>query len=128
MSDVSDRVVFIPNLSVDAVRDLSALYTSALCYIQPSLYEGFGLPVLEAMQCKTPVVSSNTPALLEITSNVALNADPVAEKLAEQVQVVLNWSQQTRKAAVQKAYDWSQNYSWDKVAKETAEIYFKSLE
>lgn len=123
MSDVYSRVHFVSTVGVDAVQDIGGLYTGAVCYVQPSLYEGFGLPVLEAMQAKTPVVSSNTPALLEIGENFALFADPTAEELAEQVGIIYDWSQKKRNEFINAAFNWSQTFSWKKTAEMTVKVY-----
>ena len=98
-----------------------------LLYIQPSLYEGFGLPVLEAMQCRTPVVCSETSSLLEVGGENVVFAQPNAEDFAEKVLDVLNWSKTRREKWVREAYKWSQSFSWQKTAKETAEVYRKVL-
>jgi glycosyltransferase involved in cell wall biosynthesis len=70
---VTERVQFV-GLVPDA--ELPSLYRSAAALVFASLYEGFGLPVLEAMACGTPVVTSNTGALAEISGNAALLVDP----------------------------------------------------
>jgi glycosyltransferase involved in cell wall biosynthesis len=57
-------------------RELPALYSGALAFVMPSLYEGFGLPVLEAMSCGTPVVASNAAALPEVVGQAGLLIDP----------------------------------------------------
>lgn len=123
MSDVESRVHFLTNILVEAVDELAAIYTGALCYLQPSLYEGFGLPILEAMQCKTPVVSSNTPALLEIGNETALFAEPTAEAFAAQVDTVMSWSKNKREDHIKKAFTWSQRFTWRKTAENTLEVY-----
>lgn len=123
MSDVSKRIHFLTSIGQNDMIELSALYSGALCYLQPSLYEGFGLPLLEAMQCKTPVVSSNTPALLEISSEVTLISPPTGEDFANKVLEIYNWSKKKRTDFIKKAYDWSQTFSWQTTAKKTAEIY-----
>jgi glycosyltransferase involved in cell wall biosynthesis len=70
---VGDRVVF-PGYVADTV--LPALYGAADCFVFPSLYEGFGLPVLEAMACGTPVACSGTTALPEVADGAAALFDP----------------------------------------------------
>jgi len=57
-------------------KDLVGIYNLATVYCQPSFYEGFGLPVLEAMSCGTPVVAANTSSLPEISSEAAIMVDP----------------------------------------------------
>lgn len=63
---IEDRVKFLGRLSED---ELASTYKGALCLLFPSLYEGFGLPVIEAMACGTPVITSNTTSLKEIAEN-----------------------------------------------------------
>ena len=58
------------------VEDLPALYSGACCFVLPSLYEGFGLPVLEAMSCGTPVITTNVSSLPEVAGDAALLVDP----------------------------------------------------
>src|SRR5258708_29603366 len=58
--------------SVESIADLVALYSGARVYVQPSLYEGFGLPIIEAMRCKVPVVSSCGGSLAEVVSDAGL--------------------------------------------------------
>jgi glycosyltransferase involved in cell wall biosynthesis len=57
-------------------EDLAPLYSGAEAFVYPSFYEGFGLPVLEAMCCGTPVITSQAPALTELTAGSALAVDP----------------------------------------------------
>lgn len=71
---LADRVIF-PGFIADA--DLPALYTQAVAFVYPSLYEGFGLPVLEAMACGTPVVCSMASSLPEVAGEAALLVDPL---------------------------------------------------
>ena len=72
--DLSGSVLFTGPIDD---RDLPALYTGATLFVFPSLYEGFGLPVLEAMACGTPVACSRTDALAEVAGDVATLFDPV---------------------------------------------------
>ncbi|MDX1523047.1 MAG: glycosyltransferase, partial [Anaerolineae bacterium] len=71
--NLEDRVIF-PGYVVDS--DLPALYSAADLFVYPSLYEGFGLPILEAMACGTPVVAANRAALPEVTGEAGLLVDP----------------------------------------------------
>jgi glycosyltransferase involved in cell wall biosynthesis len=73
--NLQDRVVFTEFVADD---DLPALYAGAMLFVYPSLYEGFGLPVIEAMACGTPVVCSNTSSLPEVAGDAALYFDPRA--------------------------------------------------
>jgi glycosyltransferase involved in cell wall biosynthesis len=123
MSNVADRVTFVSDVNTTDAKDLAAIYSGATAYVQPSLYEGFGLPVLEAMQCRTPVVCSNTSSLPEIAGDQAVMVEPAAEDLAAGVSQILEWSDHKRQLTVRQAYAWSQKFSWQKTAKETYKIY-----
>ena len=85
---LQDRVVF-PGFVADA--DLPALYSLAAAFAYPSLYEGFGLPVLEALACGTPVVCSNASSLPEVAGDAALLVDPLSvDNLTAALQRILN--------------------------------------
>ncbi len=71
---LESRVVFTGYVAAD---DLPVLYSGALAFVFPSLYEGFGMPVLEAMACGAPVVASNTSSLPEVAGDAALLVDPM---------------------------------------------------
>jgi glycosyltransferase involved in cell wall biosynthesis len=128
MSEVADRVTFLPEILGNANQELSAIYTGARAYVQPSLYEGFGLPVLEAMQCKTPVVCAKNSSLLEVGGDHAFYAKPEAESMAEAVEAVLELDTAQRHDWVNQAYEWSQTFSWQKTAKNTLKVYQQILE
>ncbi len=82
------RVQFV-GVVLDA--NLPSLYRSAEALVFPSLYEGFGLPVLEAMACGTPVVTANTTALPEVAGEAALQVDPTSvEQIAEAIERIVN--------------------------------------
>lgn len=123
MSDVVNRVKFITGLGSDANQELSAIYAAAAVYVQPSLYEGFGLPVLEAMQCRTPVIATQNSSLIEVGGEGAVFCQPEAESIAAQVETVLSWSKNKRSLWVKNAYNWSQKFSWQKTAQQTFKIY-----
>jgi glycosyltransferase involved in cell wall biosynthesis len=127
MSDVTNRVHFITTIEAHQQSELAAIYNGATAYIQPSLYEGFGLPVLEAMQCYTPVVAAATSSLIEVAGKHALFAAPTAEDLAQQVEKILEWSDSARKTHCRAAAKWAQTFSWSRVANETLQVYHNAL-
>lgn len=123
LSNVTGRVHFLTDILVDATDELSALYSGAIAYIQPSLYEGFGLPVLEAMKCKVPVISSNTSSLPEVTGEHALLIEPVAEAFAAAVLEIRKWSVSKRDKWVSSASAWQRSFTWKKTAEATKNVY-----
>lgn len=127
MSNVRDRVRFLTQITGDANQDLSAIYAGARVYVQPSLYEGFGLPILEAMQCRTPVVCTRTSSLIEVGGSHVVFADPQAESLAKEISTVFEWSKNKTELFTRQAFKWSQNFSWEKTAQETVNVYKQVL-
>lgn len=127
LSDVSSRVHYITELGVEAADSLSAIYSGAVAYVQPSLYEGFGLPVLEAMQAKCPVVASNNSSLVEVSGEHAILVPAEAEGFAEGVSTILGWTKTHRQEVIKAAYTWSQQFTWTKVADETVAVYRRVL-
>jgi glycosyltransferase involved in cell wall biosynthesis len=127
LSDVTHRVKFITTIEANATQTLSALYSGAVAYVQPSLYEGFGLPVIEAMQAKCPVVATDTSSLTEITHGHAILVQPEAEQFAEAVKTISSWSKTHRQEVIRDAFRWSEHYTWQRVAQETRDVYAKVL-
>jgi glycosyltransferase involved in cell wall biosynthesis len=116
---LADRVVltgYVPD------ADLPGLLSGALAFVYPSLHEGFGLPVLEAMACDTPVVCSNVSSLPEVAGDAALMVDPFdVESLAEALhQIVLD--QGLRHTLVERGRQQVQLFSWHRCARETLRI------
>jgi glycosyltransferase involved in cell wall biosynthesis len=108
---------YIPN------RDLPSLYAGAFAYLYPSLRESFGLPLLEAMACGTPVISSNTSAIPEIAGDAALLINPANEKeMADQL-IRLEEDPLIYQEQVEKGYIRSASFSWEKTAEELLSIY-----
>jgi len=123
LSNVTTRVRFITNvLPADSVS-LSAIYTGAIAYVQPSLSEGFGLPVLEAMICQTPVIAANTSALVEVVGEAGILVEPEAEDFAAAVTQVIGWSKAKRQTQLEKASKHAATFSWAKTAEATAKVY-----
>jgi glycosyltransferase involved in cell wall biosynthesis len=103
--------------------DLVTLYNLASVYVQPAFYEGFGLPVLEAFSCGTPVVISRTNALVEIAADAALVADPHSpEDMAKKIQL-LKGNSKLRNQLVEKGLKRAREFSWRKTAKKNILLY-----
>lgn len=103
--------------------DLPALYTGAACLLMPSLYEGFGIPVLEAMACAAPVVCSKASSLPEVGGSAARYIEPLtSEGLFETVRPILtdpNAAGQMRSSGLRQAA----RFRWKKAAMETVDVY-----
>jgi glycosyltransferase involved in cell wall biosynthesis len=107
--------------------DLPALYAGALLFVFPSLYEGFGLPVLEAMACGTPVVCSNSSSLPEVAGDAALTVDPLdTERLASAIGQALD-DECLREDLRAKGLRQAGSYSWPRTARLTIETYRRTL-
>jgi len=103
--------------------DLPALYSGATLFVFPSLYEGFGLPVLEAMACGRPVVCSNTSSLPEIVDEAALTFDPLdVTEMAAKIEKALG-NESLREEMKEKSLQQAAKFSWERTARETLEIY-----
>jgi glycosyltransferase involved in cell wall biosynthesis len=105
------------------VEDLPAIYNLGEFFVFPSLYEGFGLPVVEAMACGTPVITANTSSLAEIAAGAAETVDPRnVDALAEAI-VALASDADRRRAVRQRCLDRAQQFSWSRTAKEMLALY-----
>ena len=108
-------------------RFLSYLYKNATAFIYPSLYEGFGMPILEAMNLNCPVISSNTSSMPEVYGNAALAFDPTKkDELADCLKAIV-FDTDLRKNLIDKGKARASLFSWDKCARETKSIYSKLL-
>ncbi len=104
-------------------NDLPALYAAASVFVFPSLYEGFGLPVLEAMACGTPVICSNTSSLPEVAENAALLVDPAdTATLAEALHRVLS-NDDLRAMLRSRGLEQAAQFSWERTAAATLALY-----
>ncbi|HCC08689.1 TPA: hypothetical protein DEP81_01765 [Candidatus Woesebacteria bacterium] len=107
-------------------EDLSALYRLATLYVQPSLYEGFGLPLLEAMTAGCLIASSNSSSLPEIYHENAITFNP--RKLASMEKAIkkaLNLSPKAKQNQIEEAKAKANTFSWSKTAKATVDVYNK---
>jgi glycosyltransferase involved in cell wall biosynthesis len=119
------EVIFPGYVSQD---DLPALLSGARLFAFPSLYEGFGLPVLEAMACGTPVLCSNVSALPEVAGNAALLVDPLdVESMAEAMNCLLQ-DEGLRAQLTERGLRQVRQFSWDRCARETLAVLEDALQ
>ncbi len=117
---LSSDVLFLGRVPIE---DLLHLYNAAQLLVQPSFYEGFGLPPLEAMACGTPVVISNVSSLPEVVGDAGLLVDPEnASEIAVAIWRILN-DEALRAELVAKGLKRAQCFSWEKTARQTLELY-----
>jgi glycosyltransferase involved in cell wall biosynthesis len=117
------NLVSFPGYIAD--EDLPTLYSLADLFVFPSLYEGFGLPVLEAMACGTPVVTSAVSSLPEVAGDAALLVDPLdTQALAEAMRRALD-DTRLRSEMVQKGLEQARRFTWAVSARQLMEIYHR---
>ena len=114
-----DRVKILGFVSKE---ELAVIYNLATVYVQPSFYEGFGLPVLEAMACGTPVIAANTASLPEICNQSALMIKP--GQLTEAIKKLIN-NDKLRKQLSEKGIQQAKKFSWQKTVQATIKVYEK---
>ena len=104
-------------------EDLPEIYNLASLFVFPSLYEGFGLPILEAMACGCPVVCSNTSSLPEVAGDAAILVDPTnVEEIADGIQRVL-LDQALMSSLTNKGFQQASHFSWERAARETLRVF-----
>ncbi|MBK9707206.1 MAG: glycosyltransferase family 4 protein [Acidobacteria bacterium] len=103
--------------------DLPALYSSAEAFIYPSLYEGFGLPPLEAMACGTPVITSNSSSLPEVVGKAGLMHDPEDHLALTRSIVEILSDKDSREHFIRAGLEQASRFSWDRAARETQAVY-----
>ncbi|MCB9420619.1 MAG: glycosyltransferase family 4 protein [Ardenticatenaceae bacterium] len=103
--------------------DLPALYSGADLLAMPSLYEGFGLPLLEAMACGVPVLSSNASSLPEVVGETAVTLPPHAQEAWSQTLLDLLANPNARQQMVAEGFRQSRQFTWEKSARQLLEIY-----
>jgi len=112
------------------INDISMkiLYKNAQAFVFPSLYEGFGLPILEAFSCGCPAILSNSSSLPEVGGDAAIYFDPVDEEsLIYAVETVL-FNEKYRQELIRKGYERLKQFSWEKGAVATKNVYYSLVE
>jgi glycosyltransferase involved in cell wall biosynthesis len=107
--------------------DLSPLYSGALAFAYLSLYEGFGLPPLEAMQCGVPVIASNTSSFPEVVGDAGVLVNPTdLDRLCEAINTIYH-SSSVRESMTRRSLARARRFSWDKCARDTLDTYKMAL-
>lgn len=116
---VEKRVAFMGRVSEE---DLPGLYRGALALVFPSLYEGFGLPVIEAMACGTPVITSNTTSLPEVAGDAAILVDPLSvEQITTGIERLCT-NLELREILSKRGIVQAKKFSWDTVVNNVEEV------
>lgn len=119
----------IKTLGLVPQEDLPALYSGASCFVYPSFYEGFGLPVLEAMSCACPVVTTNRGSLPEITADSAQMVDPDSpEDIAAGIKRILKLSPSQRRQVVINCVKQAGRFNWSETARQVLSVYREVVE
>lgn len=106
---------------------LARLVASAEALVYPSLFEGFGIPIVEAMQAETPVITSNCSSMVEVAADAALLVDPTAvDSIAEALQIIENGSQSTQ--LIRKGLLRATEFSWQRSADQMWKAMIKTIE
>lgn len=118
---VRDRVRFVGFVTDE---DLRALYSSCSAFVYPSIYEGFGLPPLEAMACGAPVIASGVPSIKESVARVISATDSTG---LARVMIELLTDEQARQSLSSRGREYAQEFSWQRTAKLTRAVYAQAL-
>lgn len=121
---VEKRVLFLGYIPDEL---LPALYNAADIFIYPSLYEGFGLPVLEAMACGTPVIASKISSLSEVVGEAGMLVEPLDTDVIASAMLFLARNPEEKRRLVRKGFERAKNFSWEKTAQETLKVYEEAL-
>lgn len=103
--------------------DLPAMYNIAKFFLYPSLRESFGIPQLEAMKCGTPVITSNTSSMPEVSGGAAMITDPFKPESITEAMLKLSADEELQKDLIEKGYKNANKFSWDAMAEHVLRLY-----
>ena len=104
-------------------EDMPAIYNLAGLCVYPSLYEGFGLPILEAMSCGCPVIASKTSSMPEVAGDAAILVNPYEEKEISDAMYKVLTNDKLKRSLIKKGLKRVKKFSWEKTAEKTLEIF-----
>jgi glycosyltransferase involved in cell wall biosynthesis len=117
---LAESVIFLGYIEES---ELPPLYRNAICFLFPSIYEGFGIPILEAMACEVPVITSNLSSMPEIAGNAALTVDPYNVNEITDAMIKITSDSILRQQLIQNGLKRVRDFSWKRAAEETLKVY-----
>lgn len=120
--NLENKITFLESVKTN---ELPAIYSQAKMFVYPSLYEGFGLPPLEAMSCKCPVITSNNSSLPEVVENAAILINPNNTIQLQKAMESLISNKRLRTKLIKAGLKQSKKFSWKETARTTLNIYQK---
>ena len=123
-TEVRDRIIITGYV---ANEHLAPLYTDALLFVYPTFYEGFGLPPLEAMQCGTPVITSNTSSLPEVVGNAGIMVSPTDLDALCNAMLSIYKNPSLREQMIKCSLERAKHFSWERCVQQTVNAYKASL-
>lgn len=118
--NIANYVHFISFVEVEL---MPYIYNGAMIFVYPSLYEGFGLPPLEAMACGIPTIASSTTSMPEILKDAVLYINPYSEENMAEKMLMLIYNENLKKELSYKGYNLAISYSWERTISKTMDIY-----
>lgn len=122
--EAANNVYFLGSIEQE---DLVTLYSFAELFVFPSMYEGFGLPVLEAMACGAPVAASNTSSIPEVAGDAAFLFDPRDQEDMKRIILGILGSRETKEELKQKGLERAKLFTWESTLRQTMEVYKETL-
>ncbi len=123
-TDIKKRIYITGHVSD---HDLKAIYNGAQALVYPSLYEGFGLPIVEAMTCGCPVICSNTAGMPEVAGDAAILINPVKkDELAHAIETIVH-DTELKNSLVKKGFQQAAGFTWDSTARKTLDVFKRAV-